>query len=267
MNLIKTLSARIEQDHARKLQEMSTSAPSVGSRNDFMNFGAPTGRVNGFDDSNGDTNDFESLVLGKSKLGDTQSSFDTWGSSAAPTLQPSMPSQPQGTSPTPTFSWSTPPTFGVIQPQSRPLQPSVLSPTSPTPSTSSTRPVDWASANTTSWTTSNTGSSSVASNPWSSNINSPPTNISSNPWGSSSQPQISSLPLGQPQRPNMMTQSSFSIPPPSTSPYSTFSIAPPPTMNTLKPNTPGTLNGLARGQNQQKSSNQKSGLDKYESLI
>jgi SCY1-like protein 2 len=284
MNLIKSLSTKIEQDHSRKLQELSTSAPNVGSRNDFMNFGGPaTSRVNGLDDTNGDTNDFEALVLGKSQSSPLQDSFDTWGAGSL-TTQPALSSQSQSQrqSPAPTFSWSTPsPTgsnfppnatnrtpattssstlggFSTLQPQTKPLQPSVLSPTTTS---------NWSTTTTSNWSTTNPASSSV-SNPWTSTT--PTTsNLASNPWTSSSQSQMSSIPLGQPPRPNPVSQSSFTIAPPpsSTSPYSSFSIAPPPNRQVTNNATVSSMNNLANIQNGRKDNNQKSGLDKYESLI
>src|ERR1700760_4520853 len=109
MNMIKSFSTKIEQDHSRKLQELSSSAPTVGSRNDFMNFGAlPLGGMNGVDDSTGDSSGFEALVLGKAQASPLQDTFDTWGSTSTATMQPSLPSNSRGASPGPTFSWSTP---------------------------------------------------------------------------------------------------------------------------------------------------------------
>jgi hypothetical protein len=66
----------------------------------------------------------------------------------------------------------------------------------------------------------------------------------------------------------MTQQSSFTIPPPptSTSSYSSFSIAPPPSKNAQI----GSLNSLAGMQNRQKESSsqgEKSGLNKYDSLL
>lgn len=66
MDLIKSLSARIEQEQVRKLKEISsTSTRSIDTTrsNDLMNVGS----VNGLSGANDDVgeNDFERLVLGK----------------------------------------------------------------------------------------------------------------------------------------------------------------------------------------------------------
>jgi SCY1-like protein 2 len=66
MSLIKSLSARVENEQRRKLQELGTgNTTSVSSRNDFMSFGGLPG-ANGQDAMNGNgETDFEALVRGE----------------------------------------------------------------------------------------------------------------------------------------------------------------------------------------------------------
>ncbi|KAK7511651.1 protein kinase domain-containing protein ppk32 [Phyllosticta citriasiana] len=129
MTLIKQLSTRIEQEHTRKLQELSTTNAASGSAtaNDFMSFGnGPGTSTNGFGGSqNGGDDDFESLVTGRGPTSGPIDAFDGgWGSSSRTTSPPlsagfsqsvsGLQSQPDG----PRFSWSTPP------PQQQALTPS-----------------------------------------------------------------------------------------------------------------------------------------------
>lgn len=272
MALIKSLSSRIEQDHTRKLQEMSASNPAVASRNDFMSFGNTGQRTNGLGD--GDTSDFEALVLGKKGLGSPGAdSFDIWQKpeQIASNQLPVRTSTSRQNSPAPTFSWSTPSpsttvpppmntqpmsSFGVLQPQSSSTIPSSfaqpLQPTIGRMNSSTNNPpkpsINWSAASSTS--------------AWSSN---PPSLSSSNAWASSSQPQIApASSYGQPVRPGSTTQSSFTIAPPPKSPYSNFGIAPPPAMNLPKP---GSMNSMAGVQPTQPQQQTKKGLDQWESLL
>src|SRR5438034_8827583 len=107
MDLIQSLSNRIDREQTRKLQELSHN--SVGSpaerSKDFMTFGTTAGP------NVGDSAevDFEQLVLGKvdgSSLGGTNGMLDGgWGETASVKHQSP---QPQQRAQTPTFSWSTP---------------------------------------------------------------------------------------------------------------------------------------------------------------
>jgi SCY1-like protein 2 len=301
MVLTKSLSTRIEQEHTRKLQEMSASNPTVSSRNDFMSFGGAAGyKTNGMDEAGGDTNDFEALVLGK-KGGASgppgTDSFDIWNK---PSQIPSnhLPVRSKQNSPAPTFSWSTPSpstampppsippsipstqplsSFGVLQPQpistampsafSQPLQPTINRP-APSTTNSATSTINWAAASSTNpWSTPSTPSTSAipSSNAWSSNSSSiAPSNI----WAAS-QPQLApTSSYGQQQNPpSAMGQSSFTIAPPPASPYSNFGIAPPPAVNQSKPAAP--IAGMQSRLQQQPTqpAQKQGGLDKWESLL
>ncbi len=65
MALIKTMSARVENEQTRKLQELGANNATATTRNEFMSFGGPS-VSNGFDTSNGNAGDadFEALVRG-----------------------------------------------------------------------------------------------------------------------------------------------------------------------------------------------------------
>ncbi|KAF1840983.1 protein kinase-like protein Scy1 [Cucurbitaria berberidis CBS 394.84] len=120
MTLIKSMSARVENEQTRKLQELGANSASVTTRNEFMSFGGPSA-TNGFESSNGDgENGFEALVRGGpqgSSGGTDMLGGDAWantaGSASSSTVLPSRPSnhrtRSNNASPAATFSWSTPP--------------------------------------------------------------------------------------------------------------------------------------------------------------
>ncbi|KAF2428851.1 kinase-like protein [Tothia fuscella] len=288
MTLIKSLSARIEQEQTRKLQELSSTSAASANRNDFLS-AVSTGRTNGLESPSGDDGDFESLVLGKKnpENNTTGNSFDAWATAEPSTLRPGngRTQSSQSTSPTPAFSWSTPPpqatairpapatnnssslnSFAALQPNtsnssfSQPLQPlrSTSNTATPSPSCGPTanKPQDWSTSSASAWST-NT------------NPPNPPTMASSNVWAQPQRP-ASNPTYGQPMQP---AQSSFSIAPPPASPYSGFSLQPPPeggTRQTSFGNTPAGNSGFSmqpKPQQPQPPAGQKSGLDKYESLI
>ncbi len=284
MTLINTYTNRIIQEHTRKLQELSTTQVSSAQRNDFMTF-ARLGQTDGLEDGFGvGETDFENLVLGHSQLHAENSNpmdnaFDGWTTSE--TTSPSLRSPHTSIQPTATFSWSTPaPTntmtqaaqslssFRAITPDqslnaftplrpstttaptiSQPLQPlrpgskatlnaSLFPNVSSTQAASSSRPMDWSSAAT---------STMAPSGIWASSQQ-PPRPASNPTFGQASSNSLPSRPAGS-------------------SPYSNFNIAPPPaTAMTMARTHQGNVNvdGQAR---QQQVTGQKSGLDKYESLL
>ena len=289
MALIKKLSAKIETEQIRKLRELSSSNVKDTSKpNDFMS----SGSTNGFLSSNtGDDvgeNDFERLVLGKGKT----DGGDMLGDALRPQAQAGK--QPEA----PTFSWSSPALntnhsnqnsmSSVLQPQSRTITPdqslsafATLNPTSstfprapnnpnsnPTPNGMSSFPPMQA---TTMQPTPpmNTGWSSTPMQPttassWSSNIAQPL---------QPSQPTFT-MPPPQPHH-------TFSMPPPSqpqpVTPFSNFSLPPPPTSPAQQqPGMQqqqnsgyfgGNIGKTPHAQTAMKPPGQKTGLDKYESLI
>ncbi|KAK7418558.1 Protein kinase domain-containing protein ppk32 [Neonectria punicea] len=312
MELIKSLSKRVEEEQTRKLQELSgtSSGGTTAPNEDFMAFGGVTGTT--FDQGSGATeDDFEALVKGRAITSPRSSNAGGGGGwedapSAAVSANRSSSSTPQA----PAFSWSTPPppanptkppsmpaaksqpSFRTVTPDlgrfetltpsstqfSQPLQPTQASFSPPPqqqqqhqpPSTS----VNWASA-------------ATPSNPWGSAASTP----SVSGFGGSMNSSMANMSI----RPGSAATSrtpSFALPPPPpggpTPSSSSFSIAPPPsntqaipwgssTTNTGMGSTRGGLTGSSsmgsmmnqgtNSTNTMSGGQQKSGLDKYESLI
>ncbi|KAH6608565.1 hypothetical protein Trco_001911 [Trichoderma cornu-damae] len=111
MDLIKTLSRKVEDEQTRKLQELSGSVngSAAAANEDFMAFGGLTGTA--FDaTSGGNEDDFEALVKGRNGGGSSSAaartpSWDDAPNAAAATVSRSSTATPQ----TPSFSWSTQP--------------------------------------------------------------------------------------------------------------------------------------------------------------
>lgn len=261
MELIKHLSSRVEEEQTKKLQELAVGRPGSPAKDDIMSFGPVSGAslsANGTSET-----DFESLVKGESgaAANPLESGLDSLTSTPAIT---SPSSASRKSTPTATFSWSTPPAAPAAKPQpssfrtvtpdlahiqpmaptttqfSQPLQPT------PKPTTFSSTPLAPQSTSTTTATSIDWGAAAAAT--------STSSNISNSPWSSSSpaaQPPSSafaSLSLGQQQqqqRQQSQTQS-FSLPPPpgstssstAASGLSSFSLPPP-------PGAPGRPQGMA----------------------
>ncbi|KAI9738902.1 MAG: hypothetical protein M1818_005215 [Claussenomyces sp. TS43310] len=252
MTLIKSLSARVEQEHTKKLQELAGSNMNGSSRSDdIMSFGG----VSAFSAMNGGAgnadDDFERLVQGRSdQIGSSTPSI-TSGWDAMPNNGPLEPARNAAASPEPAkFSWSTPsptasaiPTstlqpatsrtitpdlsrFDALAPSktqfSQPLQATPgaynSAPTYPAPPQQSAfQPMAPPASTSVNWSL----ASNPASNTWATNPTSSRAPLSSmNNLGSS----MSTMSM-HPQRPAMTTtKSSFSLPPPPMSP-------PPPSNN------------------------------------
>jgi len=251
MELIKTLSRRVEDEQTKKLQELSGGGNgSAAVNDDFMSFGAIAGsslEANGTSET-----DFEMLVKGKSGGGATSNPLDSgWDNLASPNKTVTSPGirSSGATTPTPAFSWSTPSPasassgnqFGAVkaqQPTFRTVTPDLgrfeaLTPTStqysqPLQPTSATLPQQQQQQSSSSL---NWGSTSAAaSNPWASpspQQQKPPTSA----FGGMSLGQMQSTTSSQTSR-----ASSFSLAPPPApnasslggTPGSGFSLAPPP---------------------------------------
>ncbi|KAK4119308.1 ARM repeat-containing protein [Parathielavia appendiculata] len=245
MELIKALSSRVEEEQVKKLQELAGgSASSSAIKDDFLSFGPVAASSL---DANGTETDFESLVKGGSSAVSANPLESGWDSMTLATTVTSPTVSSRKSTPTATFSWSSPPAapvaaptnkFGVVKTQQpgfrtvtpdlasfQPMTPSAtqysqpLQPTSNAISSTSATPL--AAQATTSINWGATTASTSNSNPWSS----PP---------ASHQPPISSfgsLSLN-PQQQTQNTTPSFSLPAPpgvSTGPsLSNFSLAPPP---------------------------------------
>lgn len=265
MDLIKTLSRKVEDEQTKKLQELSgvtNGSAAAGPADDFMSFGGITGTQ--FDAATGATeDDFEQLVKGKSSANNANPMDAGWGDTASAMSSPGLQHPKQNA----TFSWSTPsPTkathttssvgnfkaqqgsFRTVTPDlaslpamapsstqfSQPLQPSAAQSAFPPP------PAQPATSSSVNWST------AASANPWAStssstmqparsNTISPPA-AQTPTYGSGLNSSMSSLSMNQ-QRPAVgsmnRSTSSFSLPPPpgsgnSTPAASGFSLPPPP---------------------------------------
>lgn len=274
MDLIKSLSRKVEDEQTKKLQELAgvSNGSAVGPADEFMSFGGISGTE--FDAATGGSeDDFEQLVKGKSSTNNNLNPLDSgWDSAAtkSPLGSPAM--HNPAASQTASFSWSTPsPTtaaparsiggikaqqgsfrtvtpdlasFGTLTPSStqfsQPLQPqSAFPPPATTQQSSSSASVNWSTA--------------AAANPWASSSAIQPAQSSMAPppgptYGAGLSNSMASLSMSQqqqnrsPMNNNSMlnrSASSFSLPPPPTSgtasPASTFSLPPPPQQQTTTP--------------------------------
>lgn len=112
MELIRSLSKKVEEEHSKKLQELSGSgsngaaAAAAAPADDFMGFGGLTGTA--FDPGNaGEEDDFETLVKGKASSSSRDASaFPSWDDNP-PSAGLSAP-RSGGSPQPPAFSWSTP---------------------------------------------------------------------------------------------------------------------------------------------------------------
>lgn len=304
MDLIKSLSSRVEADHTKKLSELSgINGSKAKGDEDFMSFGAPNAFGSAGKGDGGEI-DFESLVKGTSSSATKTNPMDaSWDNALPMATAPPMQSTSSKQKPV-SFSWSTPsptaPTrpesfannpvestiaqahpgsrvitpdlsrFDTLKPAStqfsQPLQPSRPSQSTHTPPppqqpqgyyagqqqarpnynisplpTPPQAPVQ----NLQGPSTSINWSGSV-SNPWAlANTSATPSNTSFANLG----PSMSTIPTGQPPP----APSSFSLPPP-----------PRPTNNSSFPPPPSAFGAPAQAK---PPTQQKSGLDAYESLI
>jgi SCY1-like protein 2 len=243
MDLIKSLSSRIEREQTRKLQELSAPNRSSDTRSLHS-----TRTTNGFGESTtGSINedDFERLVLGK------------------PTQAPIKPSAQ-----TPAFSWSSTSTNLQNNPASRPITPDTTLSSFPTLQPASNRAVVLDASASSPWAT----QPRTASNPSMTTLASmqnPTPMSSSRPLQPSHQPTTlagmqntnTSLLPNRPLLPPSQTPS-YVLPPPK--PSNLPSLQPPPAASTINWNQAG---GNAPNPPNQSLQGQKSGLDKYQSLL
>ncbi|KAF2272598.1 protein kinase-like protein Scy1 [Westerdykella ornata] len=266
MALIRSVSARVENDQTRKLQELGTSNSTtvVASRNDLMSFGAVTGSSVGMENSNGTGEaDFEALVrggaTGLSSGSDMMLGGDAWASAPTSAISPTMlPSRPaanrarsvNNASSAPAFSWSTPPVsppvtnLGTAQSTSRTITPDntlnalssafpAIQPVNPGIGNSSF-PQPQAKSPLGVGMLSPTNTSTVSTPSYtnqSSGIDwskAAGAGMTSNAWGGT----MSSITAGQQLQQASNPYSSFTIAPPPGQSSKSFSIAPPPTTST-----------------------------------
>lgn len=267
MDLIKSLSARVEEEQTRKLQELGQSnGPSLPNE-DFMSFGTLAGSTL---DTNGATeDDFERLVKGKPTASTSPSNpMDSWDSIPPSQTLTSSATRSGVASPTaPAFAWSTPsPTTTTAKPpaasqfaavkaqqsgfrsvtpdlgQFAALTPSTtqfsqpLQPTTPSYQTTTAPSLNQPSTtgNSLNW------GAAATPNPWAS----PP---ATNPANTGLSTPMSSMSLSANQRPGLAqnrTSSSFSLPPlPATTSTSTSGLGGSSGLG-LKP-APGGSNGAS----------------------
>lgn len=111
MELIKSLGSKVEQEHSRKLQDLSRSnnLAANDSNADFMSFGDLPAAFQGNQPAGGDgEDDFERLVTGKYGSASAQNNMVADGGWDAPAATRAVGSRPSSTiTPAPAFSWST----------------------------------------------------------------------------------------------------------------------------------------------------------------
>ncbi|KAI0407320.1 kinase-like domain-containing protein [Xylaria palmicola] len=245
MELIKSLSRRVEEEQTKKLQELAVTngatASTPAANDDFLGFGGVTGTT--FDATNGATSDdFERLVKGKTSPTTNTSMDSGWDAASS-----SAAAAAAVKSPTAQFSWSTPtpasnsqfhppkaqPSFRTVTPDlagfsalspqsnqfSQPLQPISNSVQNPATIPPASGIINWSST---------TG---APASPWASSTASTPMS-SANPAMSAMSSNMSNMNMNQ-QRPSM-SQTSFSLAPPPSSGNAAsagFRLPPPPTSN------------------------------------
>jgi SCY1-like protein 2 len=239
MALIKSLSTKIEKEQTRKLQELSSGGESGGFQNGSNSLSQPATDLTS-PDTDSARNNFERLVLGKTAAPANGNDADIWGS-----MEPEPASKRPSMSPA--FSWSnnglTPGQGGA----SNQLGFRSITPDQKLSSFPSLQPAPQAAPTAPSF---------------------PTMQPSSPTWGVQSQgtrpsPSLGSLsgmamttPMSQPQSQH-------------TSNYSAFSIPPPPggmgSSNVMR--SPSMGMNMTQPQAQPQRPTQKSGLDKYESLL
>lgn len=300
MDLIKSLSSRVEQEQTKKLQELSGSNGTQGKGNDdFMSFGATNAfGTNGASDD--PEIDFERLVKGNGGLTSLSNPLDGgWESTPATAQTPRNVTSPSA----PAFSWSTPTATPAPvaansmsvpmrpqQPASRTITPDLsrfdaLTPSSTQfsqtlqPQNSFSAPMQPQPYNTYSSTLIQPQPSGFQSPLPQTSVNWAAAAPAANPWASPSTP-MNNLGNSMPA-PRGASTSAFSLPPPgqqrpAMNGQGSFSLPPPPGVvgyqqqqSAFKPSPQqqggGSFGALPPHQQQQPV--KKSGLDAWESLL
>lgn len=227
MVLIKSLGSKVEQEHSRKLQDLSRSNNvAVNDSNaDFMSFGDLPAAFQGSQPAGGDgEDDFERLVTGKYGSAPTQSNMVADGGWDAPVATRAVGnSRPQSTiTPAPAFSWSTAaspaprapsPGIGSLAAAMKPQQPRTV-----TPDLNSFSALQPQSTQFSQPLQPQKGSSSTAqmqaqkpAQPQPSPLNwetSSSTSATANPWASTTSTQSIAFAPMQPQKPNYTSTAS-----------------------------------------------------------
>jgi SCY1-like protein 2 len=250
MSLIKTMSSKIEREQTRKLQEMgsSSSGNAIGTRAASARAGGMSATSSGL--GNGEETDFETLVSGrKSAANGNGDLMNDWSASqpARSTNTTAQYAKP-ATNTAPTFSWQTP----------APAPSQAMNTLRPAMQTQASRTV------TPDHTMSSFATLTPASQWYPPLQPSAPSTVPLRPAQSTSMNNSSAAPTvdwSSAVSNNASAWGSQKATPPSS--MNSFAIAPPP----VSPQASGFGGMRAPQQQQQQSTGQKSGLDKYQSLI
>lgn len=270
MELIKSLSSKVEREQTKKLQELASTDASVRGRDaDSNSFGGASSKLEDRSlDQNG-TSDFERLVLGRDRSADPIGPGEGWD--APPT---NAPKKAADRSSVPTFSWASSNTQTSHLNSGSNLSPSAgktggsnsrsvtpdmnmaafpaLEPTSKQQNSPGASFPSAQAANTSSWSSSGLG---VSQNIQHGKHPSLPTTNLDPSKSMMSQLQASTA------------SSSFSIPPPPSSKPNTTLSQPGSASVAPSLSRPGVQQGQANPNQQQQQQQKRQGLDKYESLI
>ncbi|KAJ5963391.1 Armadillo-like helical [Penicillium vulpinum] len=258
MALIKTLSARIEQEQSKKLQELSSGAGSTGFQNGADEFSQSVTGLSS-PDADGGAGSFERLVLGKKTSPASDQSIDMWGSMEPEPAKPAVPTM------SPSFSWSSNNAGKTHQPSALSPQSNIgfrsITPDQKLGSFPSLAPAPARQASPVAHAfPAMQPSASIWGAPANANVRSH-TGPPGQSLGSMSTMTSSNHMSGSMAQP-APNYSSFSIPPPPRGNMGPSSAIRPPPMNTANRST--SFQGTAAMPQQ---GTQKNGLDKYESLI
>lgn len=248
MSLIKTLSGKIEREQTRKLQEMGSSntGNAIGARAASTRSGATSNNMSGL--NNGEETDFETLVSGRKAAANGNGDLmNDWGApqpvrSTTITTQHSKPS----TNTAPTFSWQTPApapsqTMNTLRPAMQTQASRTVTPDHTLSSFATLTPASqWSQP------LQPSAPSAMSLRPAQHTIANSTASASTIDWSSAMSNNAAAWGSAKPAAPSNM---------------SSFTIAPPP----MSPQATG-FGGMG-SQQQQQSTGQKSGLDKYQSLI
>jgi SCY1-like protein 2 len=271
MTLVKNIGEKVEKEQTRKLQE--TSGNSTAGRSTARPNAPGRSQSTGLDGLTigGDT-DFETLVSGRKPSGGGDL-MNEWGVSAARPIATQSTSFTQASNATPTFSWQTPapkpstpqpPTVSTIRAQApinRTVTPDLASFTSLTPSSVFSQPLQpIRPAAPTTMTPAASAPSNGTNIDWSSAAN------SSAAWASPKPAPTTTFNSNYPAAP-LQQSTSFGLPPPPTGSQTYMqpqqnglSSFPQPMASRPQPAQQFQQNGSS-------GHTQKTGLDKYESLI
>jgi SCY1-like protein 2 len=254
VSLIKALSGKIEREQTRKLQDMGSSNTRAanGARSASSRSAATSSNMSGL--SNGEETDFETLVSGRKPAANGNDDLMNDWAAPQPARSTNTTSQypKPSTTTTPTFSWQTPApapsqAMNTLRPAmqnqaSRTVTPdhTLSSFATLTPASQWSQPLQPSTSSSIPLRPAQNSSSSASTIDWSSAMSN-----SASAWGSQK----------------------AAAPPASSTSMSSFAIAPPP----MSPQASG-YGGMGFQQQQsqsqqQQATGQKSGLDKYQSLI